>query len=192
MRRDCACDPRARMNRSMEFRLNEYRQGVTDEALLADVRRVADLVGDRYLSYSLYKSKGKYSENTFRRRFGSWPNVLTKVGLRIEKTEEQMKRITDQAMLDDLKRVSELIDSEVVTSTNYTKHGRYSYPTITERFGNWANFITRAGLAQTAYIAAISDKELFDEIERLWISPGKQPTTTEMKKGYPSTRWIPL
>jgi hypothetical protein len=167
----------------MEFRLNEYRQGVTDEELLMDVRRVSELVGDRYMSYKLYKSEGKYSENTFRNRFGSWLNVLTKLGLRIERTNEDMKRITDKMMLDDLKRVSELLGNEVVTSMDYYDHGSYANPTITERFGNWSNFITCAGLTQTAYIAKISDQELFDEIERLWISLGKQPTTTEMKKG---------
>lgn len=167
----------------MEFRLNEYRQGVTDEELLMDVRRVSELVGDRYMSYKLYKSKGKYSENSFRKRFGSWLNVLAKLGLRIERTNEDMKRITDKMMLDDLKRVSEFIGSEVVTSMDYFDHGSYANPTITERFGSWSNFITCAGLTQTAYIAKISDQELFDEIERLWILLGKQPTTTEMKKG---------
>lgn len=167
----------------MEFRLNEYRQGVTDEELLTDVRRVSELVGDRYMSYRLYKSKGKYSESTFRKRFGSWSNVLVELDLRIEKTNEEMKGIPDEMMLDDLRRVSGLIDSKVVTSSEYKNHGSYACQTITERFGNWSNFITRAGLSQTAYIAKISDQELFDEIERLWISHGKQPTTTEMKKG---------
>lgn len=167
----------------MKFRVKEYRQGITDEELLTDVRRVSELVGDRYMSYKLYKSKGKYSEKTFRIRFGSWLNVLTKLGLRNVRTNEEMKRITDETLLDDLKRVSELIGREVVTSRDYTNHGGYAYPTITERFGSWSNFITRAGLGQTAYIAKISDQELFGEIERLWISLGKQPTTTEMKKG---------
>lgn len=167
----------------MQFKLNEYRQGVTDEELLADVRRVAGLLGDRYLSYSLYKSKGGYSEDTFRRRFGAWSSVLVKLGLRTTKSENEMKRISDDTMLLDLKRVAALLDKNVVTSTEYAKHGGFALPTVIERFENWANFAVQAGLNPTGFVGYIGDAELFFEIERVWTSLGRQPTTTDMKKG---------
>lgn len=167
----------------MEFKLNEYRQGVTDDELLSDVKRIADLVGDQYLSYGLYKVHGKYSEGTFRKRFGSWPNVLAKLGLRIQKNAVEMKRIPDVEMINDLKRVAELLSRKIVTSMEYGKHGNYSYPTISERFGNWASFLAMSGLEATGHIRNVSDEDLYLEIERIWTALGKQPTTTEMKKG---------
>lgn len=168
----------------MEFKLNEYRQGVTDEELLSNVRQVADLVGDSYLSYRLYRtSGGKYGENTFRGRFSSWSNVLNRLELRTEKSDSEMKRISDETMIADLKRVSELLNTNVVTSPEYSKYGKFSYPTIAVRFGNWAAFISKADLEPTGHIRNTSDKDLFLEIERIWIALGKQPTTTEMKKG---------
>jgi hypothetical protein len=167
----------------MEFKLNEYRQGVTDEQLLNDVVKVASMLGDKYLSYSLYKTLGKYSQNTFTFHFGSWLAVLEKAGLRTVRTTEDMKRISDQEMIDDIRRVAEKLSSETVTSPQYSEMGGYAFPTIVERFGTWSSAIEKAQLSPTSYTGRIEDIELFSEIERIWISLGKQPTTTEMKKG---------
>lgn len=167
----------------MKFKLNEYRQGVADDELLADVKRVANVVGDRYLSHALYRSQGKYSEGTFRKRFGSWPEVLAKLGLRTEKHDSEMKRISDEAMISDLIRVAELLDKRVVTSTDYSKNGNFSLPTVTERFGTWASFVSRACLEPTGHLRNVSTEDLFLEIERIWTTLGNQPTTTDMKKG---------
>lgn len=167
----------------MEFKLNEYRQGVTDAELLADVMRVTELLGDQYLSFGTYKSHGKFSEITFRKRFGSWLNVLTTLGLRTEKNCVEMKRISDVEMIEDLKGISEGIGKKIVTSREYGLHGKFSLPTISERFGSWSNFVLKAGLELAPHARSVHDADLFAEIERIWISLGKQPTTTDMKKG---------
>jgi|SRR5690606_25072320 len=167
----------------MEFKLNDYHQGVTDEELLDDVKRVAELIGDQYLSTSLYKRHGKYSDSTFRSRFGSWLKVLEILGLRQERNSTEMKRISDKMLIKDLLRVSKLLDKKMVASPEYYEHGKYSFPTITERFGSWSSFVEKAGLEQTGFIKKIEDEELFNEIERIWTSLGRQPTTTDMKMG---------
>ena len=167
----------------MEFKLNEYRQGVTDAELLADVLRVAELLGDAYLSFRGYKSHGKYSENTFRKRFGSWLNVLAKLGMRTERNSIEMKRIPDSEMILDLQAVAERLGRKVITSTEYGQYGKFSFPTIADRFGNWANFVEKSGLESTGQVRNVPDADLFADIERIWIPLGKQPTTTDMKKG---------
>lgn len=85
----------------MDFKLNDYHQGVTDEELLDDAKRVAELVGDQYPSTSLYKRHGKYSDSTFRNRFGSWLKVLEILGLRQERNSTEMKRISDKMLIKD-------------------------------------------------------------------------------------------
>jgi len=167
----------------MEFKLNEYHQGVSDDDLLSDVKRAADTFGDKYLSITLYNSIGKYSESTFRSRFGSWTNVLQRLGLRTERNSIEMQRISDEMMIADLIDASKRLNKSTITSSEYYKHGKYSGPTISQRFGSWAEFVKKAGLEQTGFIKKVEDIELFDEIERLWTALEKQPTTTDMKKG---------
>jgi len=167
----------------MEFKLNEYHQGVSDDELLNDVRRVAEIIGNEYLSTSLYKQHGKYSDSTFRNRFGSWMKVLEILGLRTERNAIEMKRISDKMLINDLLRVSKVLNKKKVTSSEYYEYGKYSSPTITERFNSWSNFIEKAGLEQTGFIKKIETEELFGEIERIWTTLGRQPTTTDMKKG---------
>lgn len=167
----------------MDFKLNDYHQGVSDEELLADVKKVANSFGDKYLSIPLYESIGKYSATTFRTRFGSWTNVLVKLKLRTERNPIEMQRITDEMLIKDLLDVSSKLNKSVVTSSEYYKYGKYSAPTITLRFNSWSEFLKMAGLEQTGFIKKIDDSELFNEIEKIWTSLGKQPTTTDMKKG---------
>ncbi|GAB1376414.1 hypothetical protein MASR1M48_12620 [Lactococcus petauri] len=79
----------------MEFRLNEYHQGVTDDEILDDIKRVALENKDQYLSIRAYRLKGKYSESTISSHFGSWSAVQEKLGLRMSRNPDEMKRITD-------------------------------------------------------------------------------------------------
>jgi hypothetical protein len=168
----------------MQFKLNEYRQGVSEDDLVNDVKRISEIVGDQYMSLAVYKKNGgKFSETTFRNRLGSWTSILDKLGLRTERTATEMKRISVAEIIQDLQRVAQALNATVVTAAQYEEFGKYSYPTIQERFGTWTNFLLKANLYPTGHVDNIPDKDLFAEIERIWIALGKQPTTTEMNKG---------
>ena len=54
---------------------------VTNEELLADLRRVAQKVGDEIVSKRIYSEHGRYSPRTLSRRFGSWNKAIKAVGL---------------------------------------------------------------------------------------------------------------
>jgi Homing endonuclease associated repeat/HNH endonuclease len=168
----------------MQFKLNEYKQGVSNDELLNDVKKIAETIGDQYLSLSVYKNNGgKFSETTFRSRLGSWTDILKSLGLRTERTSVEMKRISTEVIIADLQRVAKILNRSVVTSVEYESLGKYSFPTIRERFGSWTGFISMANLDPTGHVSYISNEDLFVEIERLWVALGKQPTTTEMKNG---------
>lgn len=53
----------------------------SDEALLAELRRVADLVSGTSLSVHEFGAHSKVSATTLRRRFGNWENALAAAGL---------------------------------------------------------------------------------------------------------------
>lgn len=167
----------------MDYLLNEYHQGVTEEELLLDLKRVSEQLGGRYLSIKLYREKGTYSDSTYCKRFGSWTTALSKAGLNAIKPQDEMKRIPKHLLICDVKRVARDQGAKTVTSTVYGECGKYSLPTVLERFGSWSSFLEAAGLQPTGFHGRIPEEQLFQEIERIWTALGRQPTTTDMKNG---------
>ena len=94
-----------------------------------------------------------------------------------------MKRISDEALIEDVRRVANLMNATTVTSTQYEDMGIVSLWTITNRLGAWDKILDKAGLQPTGFVGNISDIDLLNEIERIWIMLGKQPTTDDMKRG---------
>jgi hypothetical protein len=71
--------------------------------------------------------------------------------------------------------------SNTLSDANYNEAGKYSVKTIQKRFGTWNNALQKAGIEITVQ-QNISDKELFENIEEVWISLGRQPKYDEIKK----------
>lgn len=168
----------------MKFILTPYTCSVSEEELINELRKISSLISDEYLSFSKYKKLGgKHTDQTFVKNFGSWFNALSKAGLRTSRNENEMKRISDVALINDVKRVAEELNSETITSSQYAELGRISLWTLNNRLGTWEEILHKAGLKSTGFKTNISDIELLNEIERVWILLGKQPTTDDMKKG---------
>jgi len=89
----------------------------------------------------------------------------------------------DQELLDDLKRVADKLGRNNLTYREYDEIGKYTSGTINRRFENWNNALQKAGLELTLN-RNISDKELFENIEEVWIALGRQPTGREMRKPF--------
>lgn len=93
----------------MEFKLNEYHRDISTEELLSDLIRVSKMLKKSYISRNEYEANGKYSATPFLRRFGSWINTLSTAGLETQRTKTDFIKISDQSLINDLKRVSELV-----------------------------------------------------------------------------------
>lgn len=168
----------------MKFVLTPYPNSVSEQELLEDLKLVADKIDHQYLSIAKYKQNGgKHSDSTFCKYFGSWTNALSKAGLRISKNEVEKKRISNESLIEDIKRVANLYKAETITYEQYNQMGEFSGFTIRNRLGTWENALIKAGLKPTGFITNISDIELLNEIERIWIQLGKQPTSNDIKKG---------
>jgi len=98
------------MELKMKFVLNEYNQGVSNEELLEDVKRVANILGDVYISNTLYKKHGKYGNTVFLRRFGSWVNVLKQLGLRQERNKKELQKVSNEDYILDLLSISKQLN----------------------------------------------------------------------------------
>jgi hypothetical protein len=86
---------------------------------------------------------------------------------------------TNAELLEDLKRVAEKLGTDYLSSRDYEEYGKYSANTIGRRFGKWNKALEKAGLKIT-YTPNISEKELFENLEDVWIKLGNQPKSREM------------
>ncbi len=166
----------------MEFKLNGYHRDISTEELLSDLIRVSKMLKKSYISRNEYEANGKYSATPFLRRFGSWINTLSTAGLETQRTKTDFIKISDQSLINDLKRVSKALVKETISTKDYSEHGKYRVQTILSRFGSWNDALNLAELQSTDY-KVISDTDLFEEIERIWVNKGSQPTTTDIRNG---------
>lgn len=172
----------------MEFVLNEYHHNVSDEELLNDLRRVAELLKTDNLSISQYQNHGKYNPSTISRRFGSWRKSIKKAGLSLTKTGAKHEFCEGDALFfDDMRLVAKKLNKEYITGGDYKCHGRFSISAMLKRYGSWDAILEMAGLKSTPYRLGkgkeISDEELFQDLERVWIKLGRQPTINDVKNG---------
>jgi hypothetical protein len=66
----------------MKFELKPHNRDVSDDELLADLKRVAAELGKSSLKIDEYTAHGRFHNTTFNRRFGSWSEALNKAGLK--------------------------------------------------------------------------------------------------------------
>jgi hypothetical protein len=89
--------------------------------------------------------------------------------------------VPDQDFLDDLKTVCSKLGRNNITMREYDEIGKYTSGTIHRRFGTWHKALIAAGIELTVN-KNMSEKELFENIEHVWISLGRQPTDREMRQ----------
>ena len=172
----------------MEFNLNEYHRDVSDEEFLNDLRRVAELLSKENLSILDYQKNGKYHPSTIARRFGGWRNSLKRADLSLTKTWAKHEYCEDETLFyEDMRLVASKLNKDYITVGDYKKHGKYDRTAMCRKYGSWNIILQKAGLKPTPYRLGkgktISDEELFQDIERVWIKLGRQPTITDVKNG---------
>ena len=167
----------------MEFVLNEYKKQLTDDEILSDIKKVAQDLKADYLSISSYRKHGKYSQTAIQAHFGTWKQACSLAGLRTERFPSELKLVSDEDYYKDLRRVAELIESDTVPYDAYIKYGKYSTGHLFARFKKWDIALRNAGLQGTGFSKdRITEQQCFDEIERIWILLGRQPTSTDIIK----------
>jgi predicted restriction endonuclease len=92
------------------------------------------------------------------------------------------RNVSDEELLYDLKRVAKSLNKESISQQEYRKKGsRFHNITISRRFKGWNNALEKAGLV-ISLRQNVPEKELFENIEKVWIGIGRQPGTKDMVK----------
>ena len=91
------------------------------------------------------------------------------------------RNVPDQELLDDLKIVADKLKDSKLSSRSYDSNGgKFTSGTISVRFGSWNIALEKAGL-KLVQQRNVSEKELFENIESVWIRLGRQPVYRDMK-----------
>lgn len=120
-------------------------QPVTDSELLADLKRVAELLNATTVSMPQYKQHKQFDETTVSRRFGTWNNALLAAGL----TLSNETNISDERLFENVltlwqhygrqPRRSELAKPPSVISQSPYNRRFNSWTTALEAFVEYAN-----------------------------------------------------
>lgn len=93
--------------------------------------------------------------------------------------------VSDEEILNDLRRVAGAINSSKVTQKLYGEYGQYDYSNVGRRFGTWNKALEAASLSLSNQ-CNITDEVLFENILLLWQHYGRQPRRAELAQP-PST-----
>lgn len=119
---------------SDKFKLTRVSgQPVVDAELLADLKRVAEMLNASTLSISKYREYGKYDETTVARRFGTWNNALLRVGL----TFSNEVNISDERLFENILTLWQHSGRQPRRSELSKLPSKISQTPYNRRFGSW-------------------------------------------------------
>jgi hypothetical protein len=95
--------------------------------------------------------------------------------------EDYHRNTSDKELLDDVKNVAIRLKKDTVTIHEYDEHGKFHPSTLQRRFGSWFKMLELAELKPSRSKLNISNDELFDNLQKVWIALGRQPRYSEMK-----------
>ena len=157
--------------------------------MIEDLKRVAGIHQKPSITQKEYLQYGKYASRTIVMRFGSWNEALKKAGLALERghLKNHLYCESDEDFFEDVRAVAAQLGRNYVSIEEYAKYGKYSHASKVNKYKSWDNIMCESGLERTPFRTGpnmkYSDEELFQEIERVWIKLGRQPTTNDIRRG---------
>jgi 5-methylcytosine-specific restriction endonuclease McrA len=163
----------------------------TDDAIIADLKRVSELLLNEPLTYERYSDYGRYSKSTMKRRLGGWQNALEKADLghrysgpiTTERMKSQPARSkSDEQIIQELQDVHERLGGGAVSGAQIEDNSDISQSMLNRRFGSVSAALKKAGLEQAAHGRRYTEDEVFENLLNVWTHFGRPPTALEMDK----------
>lgn len=162
----------------MKFELDIDRRNLSDETLLKDLAEVALRLQTKSPTTDQYTKHGQFDVGTLIRRFGGWRPALVKAGLT---PAHHNGGVDPRDALEDLRAVAERLGRSTLTIGEYKRLGKYTDKPFRRHFGSWNAALKAAGLEHSK-LPLIPTDDLFENLEAIWRTLGRQPKYGEVAK----------
>jgi hypothetical protein len=174
----------------MKFELNNLPRNASIDEVISEIIRVDSLVGKDRLIQHDFDKVAKISSSAVKRKFGSWEKALNAAnighkytGIKVsQKMRQQSKKLTNEQVLSELKRIARILKQSYVTQENLNSYSKIiSASTIVYRFGSYENGLKMAGLENSpGYRGKYSNEEYYENLLNVWTKYERQPFLREM------------
>lgn len=163
----------------MKFELQTLEE-YSDEALLSELRRIAEELKGKHLTRKLFTSMARVHSSTLEKCFGTWTAALDKAGIS-ETVAPRNKLLTREIVLHALQKFATENPGKSITEQAVTENLGLYRGAIIRQFGNWKTLLSEVGLAPVPSGRRYTDEECFENILALWTHHGRQPHFGELK-----------
>lgn len=123
-------------NRSQTHSGSAYNTRITTQELIVDLLRVSKEINKKTFTSGEYCRNGRYSIDTYLKRFKTWNNALASAGL-IPISVPSGKRVSEYACLEEIERVWTTLGRQPTATDIKNGISKYSLHTYERRFGSW-------------------------------------------------------
>ena len=163
----------------MRFELQTLEE-YSDEALLSELRRVADALSGERLTKARFASIARVHSSTVEKRFGTWTAALDKAGIS-ETVAPRTKVLSRETVLHALRQFVAENPGKSITEKEIAESLGLYRGAIIRQFGKWDVLLSEVGLSPVPLGRRYTDDECFENILALWTHYGRQPHFGELK-----------
>lgn len=163
----------------MRFELQTLKE-YSDEALLSELRRVADALNGERLTKARFASIARVHSSTVEKRFGTWTAALDKAGIS-ETVVPRTKVLSRETVLHALRQFVAKNPGKSITEKEIAESLGLYRGAIIRQFGKWDVLLSEVGLSPVPLGRRYTDDECFENILALWTHYGRQPHFGELK-----------
>lgn len=117
----------------MPFQLEPHHRNVSEDELLAELRRVSTTLGKDSVTIDQFNECARFHSSTLARRFGSWLKALEAAGL----SKTRNLNVSTEELLENLVSVWLKLGRQPKYQDMTSTQSRYSAGTYENRFGTW-------------------------------------------------------
>jgi len=152
------------------------RNGIPQDELLNDLKRVAKELGLSSISVSAYNRNGLFSATTVSKAFGSWAQALSAAGL--ETSSSWHPRVPDDDLFSNLAMAWEVYGRQPKQSDMHPPASQFSADTYKRRFGSWRK-------ALEAFVEVANHTHLEPPVTRQEFTPREVNAVSQLKHHTP-------
>ena len=180
---------------TMDFKPNRLPV-YTRQALLAEIKRVvAAHFAGLCPTHRQFNQFSRVHSATVAKEFGSWAEAMGAAGFEYSRSrarpteiEGDSRNITPNLLMKELRSIAHKHNTRVFQYEDYRRlGGKRARGTFCKYLGGWRQAVASIGLKDgfsrpRPDLRTYTDEDYFAEMQRLWETLGRQPTTTEMRK----------